>query len=339
MTDTIGIDSEQFVKTFPKTSEVSHSAKFEKINDIWLYMPSHYCFLSDAKINGIVEWGIIPERAEAIDLQQCTDVEHNQHDYLAPFHLTNPELLALYDKIQRSSDEIRKRNVQERRTTLQDIAENRSFNHENTSFHCTGHPIKYTNYKEIDWTIRLFHSIKTNLPRGVHVKPSYNYANNHSFSALQQQFSFSTATSVYFFRGAPDLVFIKKKTSDASVLVSEDTEVEAELLELKQGYSTMPRNASAVANYPNVAGQVIAGLHFLTVAKVLKSIATNKGVPRQVKSRGLLVKRKDTMSLYTFIANVNNTGLASTQVKIQDLYMLEGFTLAHLCAGIQLLVD
>ena len=135
-------------------------------------------------------------------------------------------------------------------------------------------------------------------------------------------------------------MFIKEKATDTSVPVSDNSEAElAELLELKQGYLTMPRNASAAANYPNVAGQVIAGLHFLTVTKILKSISTNKGVPKQVKSRGLLVRRKDGMSLYTFIVNINNTGLASTEVKIQDLYMLEGFTLAHLCAGIKLLVQ
>ena len=82
----------------------------------------------------------------------------------------------------------------------------------------------------------------------------------------------------------------------SSVLASDDSE--AELLKLKQGYLTMSRNASAAANFPNVAGQVIAGLHFLTVAKILKSIATNKGVPKQVKSRGLLANWKDGETLW-----------------------------------------
>ena len=44
-----------------------------------------------------------------------------------------------------------------------------------------------------------------------------------------------------------------------SVLVLDDSE--AELLELKQGYLTVPRNTSAAANYPNVAAKVVAGLH------------------------------------------------------------------------------
>ena len=121
------------------------------------------------------------------------------------------------------------------------------------------------------------------LPQHVNVKASYSYTGSNSFPTLQQQLSTCSASGVYQFRGAPDLLFMK--STDASLLVSGDSEARllAELLELKQGYLPMSKNTSTAANYPNVAGQVVAGLHFLTVAKIAKSIATNKGVPNQVK--------------------------------------------------------
>lgn len=179
---------------------------------------------------------------------------------------------------------------------MQAITRDPSHGHENTYFHCTGDAITHTNYEEFDRTTSLFYLIKGNVPQHINVKASYSYVGSNSFLTLQQQLSTCSAPGVYQFRGAPDLPFIKKLT-DTSLLISDDGE--AELLELKQDYLPMSKNTSAAANYPNIAGQVVAGLHFLTVAKMLKSTATNKGVPNQVKSRGLLVKRKDAMFLYT----------------------------------------
>ena len=336
MRDAISMDAGHFTKTFQKTSQATSSPRFEKIhNKIWVFTPSHYCFLSNVNINEIVEWGIAPQKGQPIRLQPCTNVAHGlYHDHLAPFHFTNPELLALYEDINSGHDETRKVGIQERFKALQDIWRDPSCGHENTCFHCTGHPINHTNYKEIDWTVRLFYAIKVQLD--VHVKPSYSYGSNYSFPNLQQQISSCPTSGVYHFRGAPDLLFIKKRVPEASMasmLVSED---QVELFDLKQGTLSMPKNPSAgAANYPSIAGQVIAGLHFLTAAKTLKFITSNEGVPKQVKSKGLLVKRKDAMWLYNFTANINTTDLASTKMTIQDRYVFENFTLGHLCAGIQ----
>ena len=73
--------------------------------------------------------------------------------------------------------------------------------------------------------------------------------------------------------GAPDLLFSKKAASDASLLMSDD---DRELFDLKQGYLSVPK--ISVAGLPNAAGQVIAGLHFLSVAKVLKSVMTRRKI-------------------------------------------------------------
>jgi len=128
--------------------------------------------------------------------------------------------------------------------------------------------------------------------------------------------------------------FPKKAASDASLLLSDD---DIELFDLKQGYLSMPKES--VAGLPNVAGQVFSGLHFLSVAKVLKSVMTHRKIPEIMKSRGVLVKRKDSMSLYTLTVNIKGADLASTTAKVQEMDMLDGFNSACLCAGIHKLFE
>ena len=332
MCDEIVFDSEQFKKSFHKTSE-STTPKFIKCNDVWVYAPFRSSFLSDVRINEMAEWGIKPQTGQAIHVGPCNKREHANHDHLALFQFTNPELLAFYDGIINGSDEDRKLAVQERYSTLKTIAQDSTYGHENSCFHCTGHPMNHTNYKEIDWTIRLFYSIKNHLDADVRVKPSYSYASGNNFPTLQQQLSCCSASNVYYFKGAPDLLFLKKKATDASLLISDGDDDEVQLFDLKQGYLPVPKAASI--DLPNVAGQVFAGLHFLTITKIMKSICGGKGVPKNVKSKGLLLKRKDAMWLYTLEADVNKVTLASTKATIQDMYILDNFSSAHLCAGIQ----
>ena len=88
---------------------------------------------------------------------------------------------------------------------------------------------------------------------------------------FQQQIYACPTSGLYYFKGASDLLFNwKKRATDVSLLMCDDIE----LFELKQGSLTMPKNP--IVDLPNVAGQVFAGLHFLCVAKVLKSIMNDK---------------------------------------------------------------
>lgn len=137
-----------------------------------MYAPSHCSFLSDVRINEILEWGIAPEKGSAIDLESCTKEEHGEHDFLASFNFSNAELLAFYEKIARGCDEARKMAIAERYEYLKLLSDDPKIGHENTIFHCSDHPIKHTNYKELDWTIRLYYSIKDQLDPGFSVKPS-----------------------------------------------------------------------------------------------------------------------------------------------------------------------
>jgi len=48
---------------------------------------------------GIKTWGVKLEKGLPIQLKYCEDSVHGQHDYLAPFHQANPELLMKYQEI------------------------------------------------------------------------------------------------------------------------------------------------------------------------------------------------------------------------------------------------
>ena len=100
---------------------------------------------------------------------------------------------------------------------------------------------------------------------------------------------FTRNVSLYFFHGAPELLFTKKHTPSASsssdggpMHVFDDFELfEPEL--------------------PHVATQVIGSLHFLAVAKIIKSLKLTCTIPNEVKCKGLLLKRKDQMIMSTMI--------------------------------------
>ena len=332
MVDTIEMDDEQLKAVFKKSNPPDPPV-FIKVKDVWIYAPSINVSLSEVKVNQIIDWGIMPEKSSAIDLQPCKKPDHGFHDYLSPFHFENQELLGYYERIYSATDKDRKRGIEENYRMLRKIREDK-IGHENTCFHCPGHPFEYSNYKETDWRIRLYYAIKDHLD-DICVRPSYLYASNYNFPSLQQQISSCPASSIYLFRGVPDLLFTKKKTVEAASLLTFD---EVEEVDLKEEKLSFPKNTRNVS-LPNVAGQMIAGLHFLAVAKTLKRINSTNTIPSEVKSKGLLVKRKDAMWLYTLNVAINEVGLALVKVTVQDVNLYDNFTAAHLCAAITRLMN
>ena len=211
--------------------------------------------------------------------------------------------MALNDQINTGSDESRKSAIAEQHQRLKSLFKHPTAGNENTCFHCAGHPVTYSNYKELDWTIRLYYSIKDNLGSGFRVRPSYSYASGHNFPPFQQQIPGWPVSGLYHYKGAPDLLFKRKRReTDVSLFM-------VELFDLKQGYLTMPKNL--ITDLPNVASQEFAGLHFLCVVK--------QNETPKIRSKGLLVKRKDSMSLFTLEADVSKVGLASTTATVQDM--------------------
>ena len=288
--------------------------------NIWVYAVKHHVSFSEMKTSSIVSWGISPQKEPHTELEACCTTNHYGHIYLAPLHLSNPELLTYYETINEGRDEAQKEAIKDDYAKLKSIKSNPDTVHEDTKFHCSGHPFISTQYREIDWIIRLYYALNNKLPVNVFLRKSYAYRTN--FGALQEIYSCQSSPGFFYFCGAPDLIFTTKKSSVAMhVWDEEDTD--------------MPIPRERILNLPNAAAQVIGGLHFLAASKVIKGVM-NRDVPDQLICRALLFKRKDQITLYTIsvkIGDVNNTEL---KVTFKDFYVNDAvLTLGHVCAALK----
>lgn len=193
MHDHIQLDVETFRATF-RTKKGTEWSKFVRVNgtargSIWIYtVGTNHINLSSITAGYITAWGFELTEEPPIVLTQCQNPVHYQHDYLVPFHKTNPELQIHYNKIIEGDDDERKERIRGAHRRLQDIT-NREFTitHEHTEFHCYGKPLKSTDYVEDEWIVRLYQSFKDNVGNDVNVVPSFDYRTN--FSDLQEKFS------------------------------------------------------------------------------------------------------------------------------------------------------
>ena len=96
-------------------------------------------------------------------------------------------------------------------------------------------------------------------------------------------YSLQPSPVFFYFRGAPDFIFTTKKSS-GSVCIYED-----DIVELKHDKLPIPKDR--VLNLPNAVAQLVCGLHFLAVAKVVRSII-NETPAAEFKCKGLLIKSK-----------------------------------------------
>ena len=244
--------------------------------------------------------------------------------------MNNQELLTFYNAIQEGDDDAKQEAITEDFSLLQKIQEDPLMCHENTKFHCSGHPFSCTQYRETDWTIRLHYSLKDQLPSNVYLRKSYAYGTN--FPALQEIYSLQPSPVFFYFRGAPDFIFTTKKSS-GSVCMYED-----DIVELKHDKLPVPKDR--VLNLPNAVAQLIGGLHFLAVAKVTRCIMDRSEVPEEFYCRGILIKRKDQMTLYTLSVNLGTVMDCKLEVTSKDLHTNGTvLTLGHVCKALAKLYE
>ena len=74
-------------------------------------------------------------------ISPCTEVNHQEHDFLIPFYKTNDQMVVYYDRIMGRVDQDWKATVQNDYELLQNV-KNGLQNHHYTKFHCMGKPFK-----------------------------------------------------------------------------------------------------------------------------------------------------------------------------------------------------
>ena len=284
-------DLEEFAAVL-KPSGSEQPKSFKKVNgQMWLFSMPYHVILSEIKLPGLISWGIEMQEGEPVSIKQCDEISHYGHSYLAPFHLMNSEVFTYYNDIMMGSNGEEKELIRGDFELLEKIkCDPNLIPHENTKFHCVGHPFKSISYREGDWSARLYYSIKNHLPDYTSVRFSHAY--QYNFAGFQELLSHQTSPSFYIFRGVPDLVFTTRKTMSVSTSASlhmDDDEFES--VEVKHG-DHLSTSREKPSGLPNAAAQVVGTLHMLAASRVIRAVQKNT-VPSQVKCKGLLLKRKD----------------------------------------------
>lgn len=104
--------------------------------------------------------------------------------------------------------------------------------------------------------------------------------------------------------------------------------------------SYLPVSRDHLIGVPNAAAQLIGAMHFLAAAKLIRSIIDGHSLT-DLTCKGLLLKRKDQLFLYTETVSVKNVCEAALKVQYQDFHTVgsDSLTLVHLCAGIHKLCE
>ena len=171
------------------------------------------------------------------------------------------------------------------------------------------------------------------LPGDVKEFPAFNYAQN--FRAFQQAFSNSAKDGFYFFRVIPDLVFIKSVESSAATSTTRYVFEEVHLLEIKNGGDKLaiPKHNEAPAAF----AQLVAGLHTLAIAKIIKELDKNE-IPRDICCKGLLVNKRTSMFFFQLKANLSelaNSEMNAHYSQLEGENLDNELTLPLVCAGIK----
>ena len=286
----------------------------------YFYCSNMYIIMSKVTLTQLQECGVKIDWVKMESLEECKNENHCEHDGFLPFFYDNNSLLRCYDKILQKDLESqqRKKEVQGYRETL--IKAVRMKMHRDTCFYTNGLPDTTSwDLEENEWTCRLFHCLKRYLPETTSVHCSFG--KGQMFADYQSLYSGTNFSGMYLFQGAPDLIATTHKPSklETDVLImssdsdSSDPEIASSDSVVKAaeggGYwednsdsendttieltrATIPVNA--VTRLPEKLGELMAGLHFLLVAKIVRKVVQKKSRKisiSEVAARGILVDK------------------------------------------------
>lgn len=330
----IKTDVQQYMQVFyasTKWLEEDNPLFFEALTttpyDNFLLIPPSQKAASDLTEPALKAWEMALVPGPRIRIDHCTLPEHRDHEHLLPFHMNNIDLLEHYEEVMEEGNEMEKEAVQNDFVTLKCIKDSTTpTDHHGTKFHCLGLPFSPAEYREVALAERLYFSLKEYLPNHIKPHPAYNYRS--AFASLQEVFSSLPTCKFYFFRAVPDIIFSKSVTREASDAVF----IENQLLELKPGGRLAYTKLSEV---PNAFSQIVAGLHFLATARIIKAIRKQENVTKVV-SKGLLINVKNAMTFITLTATVGTLCHSQMSLTYSDAkFHKNELALAVVCQGIK----
>lgn len=250
----------------------------------YVYLHHEHPTFSKTFLSQLQLCGIDIEVTKAPEPSGCT--QHLHHDHLQPYFMDNRYLMEYYREQAKCG---REEEVKEESDLLQEIIE-RKRSAKGTAFECPESSVPVFNWNEDDWTLRLSRGIEKLHP-----------ASTVTFSALLGM-SFGKVLEIvgvafgvekcFLFRGAPDILVqcggvLCGASTDADVHISSDSEDGA----VENCHQRPPLKGYCSMGPPEKLGELIAALHCLVVAKILRRVSKGKEIRRTHRVKGLLVNK------------------------------------------------
>lgn len=186
--------------------------------------------------------------------------------------------------------------------------------HFDTCFHCDGLPTT-TGWAlpEDSWTIRLYHSLPRYLPKGSILR--LTYPKGKEFTTFQSCYSKVACARMFLFHGAPDMILTAKKMSRVCVSDSNESNdgCDDEIDSIIQVLTVYPLDNGSdssevdsvievadvkvpmakVLPLPEKVGQLVAELHFIALAKIIRNFIKNERFIETVVVKGILVDKSN----------------------------------------------
>ena len=208
----------------------------------------------------------------------------------------------------------------------------REEDHVDTCFHCNGFTTT-TGWAlpEDDWTRRLYHCLPKYLPSNS--KMRLTYLEGKYFGALQSSYSKVSCARMYLFQGAPDVILTVKKEARFCIRDSDtddddmdsvihvitvypldsnsDTSEDDGVIEMARASIPM----AEVVPLPEKVGQLVAGLHFLALAKIMRNLVVSNHIIKTAIVKGILVDKSNGVIHCQLVAKVS-TAIAPVSIEV-----------------------
>ena len=256
------------------------------------YHPSHVSCskVMFSQIESSLEFSISEPELKLLEKERRSNTcKHNNHYRLEPFFMDNPRLIEFYSMEQTEDNEAK--------TVLDEVREfvQRGNIGQGSEFVCPSSRVH--SWKEIDWTRRLYEGIKKTF-----ITLDVTYGAGLGVGRFDEILKALGVGSVdqqcFIFRGYPDIILHNNSvvcggggasvgastSADASDTSGDDSVIESSWQRppLYGGHNTAP---------PEKVGELIAALHILLVAKILRKVLKKKSTNRIFEVKGVLLDK------------------------------------------------
>jgi hypothetical protein len=300
-------------------------------NNVYVYHHPSHAACSSVKFSQIElsEFNISPIEHKLLAKENLEDCQHKNHYRLEPFFMDNCRLSQYYTILQQSNDD----EVTEVLSELTEVERRIERGEMVTDSEFIRPGGLSNNWDENDWTKRLHVGIKKTFK--VDVTCGAGIPNTEFKQILMCLNVAFVDQQCFIFRGLPDIIIHRKCVvigTSASINVSDSSGDEESVVENSWQRTTL--KGSDIDSPSAKLGEVVAGLHILLIAKILRKIKKKKKFCRKFQVKGLLLDRAAVTVECSLSVDLSSSG-ARLNIKLIDyMGMYDSKSLCYLIRAI-----